>query len=73
MKNLQLEWHVPNEDELNFARLLFRTFIKENLEKLEEWTENRLELTKYQLMKSLYIIVSFRGFMYSLPNFDSNR
>ena len=68
MKDLPLNWHQPCELEINFAKELFKEFIKPEMTLLEAWSNSVAELANSQVEKSLGIILSFLGCVQCLPN-----
>lgn len=67
LKDLALNWHVPNQAEIDFAKRLFKEFIKPEMTLLEQWTLAQAELSTAQVEKSLGIILSFLGCVQCLP------
>jgi len=70
LKDLPLNWHIPNRDDIEFARELVREFINPQMVLLENWATSKCDLTLYQLKKSLIILLSLVGLRFGLPKFS---
>lgn len=70
LKELDNRWYEPGQEEVAFARTLFATFIKPQMDLLEGWVEGKVEVNKSALEKALGIILSFSGFRDCLPPFS---
>lgn len=46
MKNLQIKWHIPNEDEIKFVKEIHQLYVIDQLKKLEN-PENLKKYTNY--------------------------
>lgn len=66
---MPFKWHVPNEDELAFAKRLITKFVEPEISRLDNWADLKLELSKAQLEKSLKIVISFAS-LKCLPSFS---
>jgi len=56
ISEVDLKWHIPNDDEIDFAKLILERYLFTRLNQLRSWTENKISLTKEELRRTLYII-----------------
>lgn len=57
INNLDILWHVPTKEEMEFVQHLLETFIKPELLKLLEWSQDKISLTRDELQCSLNLIL----------------
>lgn len=72
LKALDNRWYVPGAEETDFAKQLFREFIRPQMELLKGWVDGATgdqKVNKAALEKALGIILSFSGFRDCLPKF----
>lgn len=48
--NLDIQWHVPSSEEINFAFYLLDTFLQPELTKLEHYATGKLEMSRSVVM-----------------------
>lgn len=44
--NLDIQWHVPSSEEINFAFYLLDTFLQPELTRLEHYATGKLEMSR---------------------------
>ncbi|XP_074596123.1 proteasome activator complex subunit 4A-like [Brevipalpus obovatus] len=72
LKTLKFDWHIPSEKELKFAQELVSEFLFDALEKLEQWTEERVTLSRDEVDHQLQIVLNVViGICFSIEPFES--
>ncbi|OXB54978.1 hypothetical protein ASZ78_003090 [Callipepla squamata] len=54
--NLDIQWHVPSSEEINFAFYLLDTFLQPELTKLEHYATGKLEMSRDDVQQCLAIV-----------------
>ncbi|PKU42955.1 proteasome activator complex subunit 4 [Limosa lapponica baueri] len=54
--NLDIQWHVPSSEEINFAFYLLDTFLQPELTKLEHYAIGELEMSRDDVQQCLAIV-----------------
>jgi hypothetical protein len=68
LHNLNVNWHISSEEELNFVQLLLERFLKAELNNLKFWINGQKSLSREELQRSLHIILDcINGAASALP------
>ncbi|XP_068688324.1 proteasome activator complex subunit 4-like isoform X1 [Montipora foliosa] len=71
LHNLNIQWHIPTEEEKLLAKLLLDTFLQPELTKLEKILDQSLTLSREELQQCLNIIVGcLSGAAILLPDWE---
>uniref|UniRef100_A0A8C5PB42 Proteasome activator subunit 4 n=1 Tax=Leptobrachium leishanense TaxID=445787 RepID=A0A8C5PB42_9ANUR len=54
--NLNIQWHVPSDEEVTFAYYLLDNFLRPELQKLESYASGELEMSRDDVQKCLTIV-----------------
>uniref|UniRef100_A0A8B9T549 Proteasome activator subunit 4 n=1 Tax=Anas platyrhynchos TaxID=8839 RepID=A0A8B9T549_ANAPL len=54
--NLDIQWHVPSDEEINFAFYLLDTFLQPELARLEQYATGKLEMSRDDVQQCLAIV-----------------
>jgi Proteasome-substrate-size regulator, mid region len=71
-RDLQIKWHIPDEDEIDFAQELIREFLEPALEKLKSHGDGTQPLERKELEKTLLLVEMFVSGAAILFPFDSD-
>ncbi|XP_015766712.1 PREDICTED: proteasome activator complex subunit 4-like [Acropora digitifera] len=71
LDNLNIQWHIPNEEEKLLAKELLDTFLQPELTKVEKFVDESLTLSREELQQCLNIIAGcLLGAAILLPDWD---
>lgn len=58
IKDLKLRWEIPGPEARGFAQKLLHIFLRDAIDSLLEWSENKVKATREQVQRSLHVILS---------------
>lgn len=58
IKDLKLKWEIPGPDSRKFAQELLEMFLKQAVQDLLSWSQNKKQLTREEVQRSLHIVLS---------------
>lgn len=58
IKDLKLRWEIPGHESRKFAQQLLEMFLREAVDSLLNWSQNKKNLTREQVQASLHVILS---------------
>jgi len=58
VKELKLKWEIPGQGAREFAQELLETFLRPAIEDLLDWSNNKLQMAREHVQRSLHIVLS---------------
>lgn len=73
IKDLKLRWEIPGPEARQFAQELLSMFMKEAVQDISNWSEDKKQLTREEVQRCLHIILSsLVGAASVLPTIESS-
>lgn len=58
LKNAELKWHVPSEDEAKCVQMLIDRYLKPAIETLRKWVKGEVVLSREEMVRTLNVVNS---------------